>query len=63
LMYTCSYYIGMKTRIDLKDVSTKIDTVLKYMYAEELFEQRKVSSINTNGNNYFVDSKGGDTWI
>ena len=63
LMYTCSYYVGMKTRIDLKDVSTKIDKVLKYMYAEELFEQRKVSSINTNGNNYFVNNKGGDTWI
>ena len=63
LMYTCSYYIGMKTRIDLKDVTTKIDKVLKYMYADELFEQRKVSSINTNGNNHFVDSKGGGTWI
>lgn len=63
LMYTCSYYYGMQTRIDLKDVSTKIDKVLKYMYADELFEQRKVPSINTNGNNHFVDNKGGGTWI
>jgi hypothetical protein len=63
LMFTCSYHIGRQTHIELKDVITKIDTVLKYMYADELFEQRKVSSINTNGNNHFVDNKGGGTWI
>lgn len=59
LMYVSTYHLGGRAHMDSSRLREKINDVLKYMYADEIFEKRQVSSVNNNGNGKYLKHKGG----
>jgi hypothetical protein len=56
--WTCTAVIGQRKRsINTKKLKTKIDDVLKYMFVEDLFEERETNNPLSNENGKYLEGK------